>query len=251
MPVKWPILKYCKCCWTNFPALAPGRLLKILSSQWLIFNSNYFPLKFSDNAIAIHCRSVKLKFSAILLAFQIPSCSNQPFLQIHSRFADLCYLATAAEVLIDNLSEAVLIRCLRVLAAVCPLLGDKYPLIANQPNKQTNKQKTNKHTNKQTKNKQTCLLEKYFWPHCGKVEFCPNTTNAGRRCPPASPWCLCHVSDCFFPLLAAAFAMPGTLYLAIYSDLISCLCRWYYAPCSDVWRWPMTNRFVKRQLKVR
>ena len=94
------------------------------------------------------------------------------------------------------------------------------------------------------------LLFKMFWPHCGKVEFCPNTTNAGRRCPPASPWCLCHVSDCFFPLLAAAFAMPGTLYLAIYSDLISCLCRWYYAPCSDVWRWPMTNRFVKRQLKV-
>ena len=95
------------------------------------------------------------------------------------------------------------------------------------------------------------LFFKTFWPHCGKVEFCPNTTNAGRRCPPASPWCLCHVSDCFFPLLAAAFAMPGTLYLAIYSDLISCLCRWYYAPCSDVWRWPMTNRFVKRQLKVR
>ena len=95
------------------------------------------------------------------------------------------------------------------------------------------------------------LLFKMFWPQCGKIEFCPSTTNAGRRCPPASPWCLCHVSDCFFPLLAAAFAMPGTLYLAIYSDLISCLCRWYYAPCSDVWRWPMTNRFVKRQLKVR
>ena len=87
--------------------------LKILSSRSrVIFNSNNFALKFSDNAIAIHCRSAKLKFSAILLAFQIPSSSNQPFFFANSfsppsLICRFCFHLAALSVLIDNLSEAV------------------------------------------------------------------------------------------------------------------------------------------------